>query len=459
MQYETKWPEYSRQWNAMVINPERRAELTRLAQFAIGHKQIYQEVEKVTGVPWYLVAVIHRRESDADFSTYLGNGEPLNRVTRMVPRGRGPFASFADGAIDALRLDGFMSVKDWRLEKILYFCELFNGAGYSNRVLPSPYIWGGTNQQRPGKYVADGQFSASTWDTQPGCAPILAEIARLDPTIKFVRETPDSAAVTERTPPEELEGQGSSDLATRIVATMRKRGYAVAVGSGLTNIVYVEGMDADGTPNQNRPNAFDDLRLVIRVLPDGTAAILGKWDATTEPGRFWTENRMNAGGAFHIVLGQQSCWQMGTYHDAPALVQVRPIRGTRDDNEDMSRERDGEYPPGLYGVHHHGGYNYPHDDLGRSSAGCLVGRTVQGHQEFIDILTTDARYKADHDFIWTATVMPAAWLTETAVMQPRSPPLPDIHPTPQPAPQPASQPAFWRALFYSLLSLLMKGRT
>jgi lysozyme family protein len=26
-------------------------------------------------------------ESGADFATYLGNGEPLNRVTQLVPKG------------------------------------------------------------------------------------------------------------------------------------------------------------------------------------------------------------------------------------------------------------------------------------------------------------------------------------------------------------------------------------
>ncbi len=189
MRYGIKWPEYAKQWDTMTIKPNRQAEFDRLAQFAIDNKARYEIIERKTGVPWELIAVIHRRESDADFHTYLGNGEPLNRRTRLVPRGRGPFASFEDGAIDALRLDGLSNVIDWRLEKMLYYCEIFNGAGYNNRGLPSPYVWGGTNIQRPGKYVADGQWSSSTWDGQPGCAPILATIAKLDPSVKFIRET------------------------------------------------------------------------------------------------------------------------------------------------------------------------------------------------------------------------------------------------------------------------------
>ncbi len=188
MRYRDKWPQYAKQWNAMTIKPSRVAEFDRYARRLINNKDRYKLVERRSGVPWWLIAVLHMRESDANFSTYLGNGEPLNRKTRLVPKGRGPFNSFEDGAVDALALDGLSGVTDWRLEKALYFCELFNGAGYHNRGLPSPYIWGGTNQQRAGKYVADSKWSSSTWDSQPGVAPILATMAKLDPSIQFVRE-------------------------------------------------------------------------------------------------------------------------------------------------------------------------------------------------------------------------------------------------------------------------------
>jgi len=191
MRYSVKWPQYKKAWDAMVIKPARLGDFTGLAQFALNHKARYQAIEAATGVTWPHIAVLHRRESDADFHTYLGNGEPLNRVTRLVPKGRGPFNepnAFEKGAIDALHLDGLDKVIDWRLEKILYYCEIFNGAGYDQRGLPSPYVWGGTNAQKPGKYVADGKWSGTAIDSQPGCAPILAMIAKLDPTVIFTRE-------------------------------------------------------------------------------------------------------------------------------------------------------------------------------------------------------------------------------------------------------------------------------
>jgi lysozyme family protein len=183
----------------MVIKPDRVSYFYHVANYAIAHKPQYLEIERRTtlslagahiiGVKWYHIAVLHRRESDADFDTYLGNGDPLHQRTTHVPKGRGPFNTFADGAVDALRLDGLTSVVDWRLEKIIYYCELYNGTGYDARGLPSPYIWGGTNIQKPGKYVADNVFRSNVWDTQPGCAPMLWTIAQLDQSVTFERET------------------------------------------------------------------------------------------------------------------------------------------------------------------------------------------------------------------------------------------------------------------------------
>lgn len=188
MRYRDKWPQYARQWDRMTINRDRAKEFERYAQRLIDNKGRYQVIEKKTGVPWWLVALLHLRESNANFNTYLGNGEPLNRKTRLVPKGRGPFSSFEEGAVDALRLDGLTNVKDWRLEKAIYFAELFNGAGYHNKGLPSPYIWGGSNVQECGKYVADGRFNSKVWDSQPGIAPILAMMMRLDSSIQPIRE-------------------------------------------------------------------------------------------------------------------------------------------------------------------------------------------------------------------------------------------------------------------------------
>lgn len=174
----------------MIVNADRWAhEFRTEAQFAIDNKDIYITIENQSGVRWYHVAIIHRREGNANFQTYLGNGQSLKHRTTEVPIGRGPFSSFVAGALDALKVDGLSDIIDWRLEKILYFCEVFNGGGYSRLGLPSPYLWGGTNIQERGKFTSDHHLDRTVWDTQPGCAPLLMAIAALDTTIRFERET------------------------------------------------------------------------------------------------------------------------------------------------------------------------------------------------------------------------------------------------------------------------------
>lgn len=190
MRYREKWPQYAEELNRMTINEDRKVEFQHYGQFAIDHKDTYQQIESASGVPWYSIAVMHRRESNADFHTYLGNGDPLDRPTTNVPVGRGPFATFLAGALDALHLDGLDKVvPPWPIEKVLYWNEVFNGQGYHNKGLPSPYLWGGTNIQKRGKYVRDGVFDPNVMDTQPGCAPILWMIGFLDTSVHFTRET------------------------------------------------------------------------------------------------------------------------------------------------------------------------------------------------------------------------------------------------------------------------------
>lgn len=210
MIYGRKWHEYAKQWDTMMINASRRSEAERAAQYAVDHKDTYFQIEHDTGVPWPMVACDHRRESDRQdsqgnplFNTYLGNGQALWQKTTIVPLNRGPFIrqddagrdanalmkAFITGAKDAYAIDKLDRVRDWQLEKILYYSELFNGAGYDLRGLPSPYLWGGTNQQKPGKFISDHRFNAQAIDKQLGIAPILWCIAHIDNTVVYERET------------------------------------------------------------------------------------------------------------------------------------------------------------------------------------------------------------------------------------------------------------------------------
>lgn len=146
---------------------------TRLSSPAA--KVRYQKVEKITGVPWQFIAVVHEREASQRWTTQLGQGDPLNKVSVHVPKGRGPFATWEDGAVDALtKCAPFAAANhDWSVGGTLAMLEKYNGLGYAAKGRPSPYLWAGTDQYVSGKYVADGKYDPNAVDKQLGCAGLL----------------------------------------------------------------------------------------------------------------------------------------------------------------------------------------------------------------------------------------------------------------------------------------------
>jgi hypothetical protein len=122
---------------------------------------------------------------------------------------------------------------------------------------------------------------------------------------------------------------------------------------------------------------------------------------------------MNPMGAARIAFGQYTAWRAGTHHAGTpgahaALVQVGRITVCRDLNRDFSRAGDRKDSGDSFGINQHWGYDLPRDDLGQSSAGCLVGRTRAGHREFMALVKSDPRYRADESFLFTATILPAS---------------------------------------------------
>lgn len=167
-------------WDNCKINASKDATFTSVAKrlSAPEAKARYLKVQALTGVPWWFIAVTHEREASQNWNTQLGQGDPLNRVSTHVPKGRGPFNTWEEGAVDALTKTAPFSArnKDWSAGAALTELEKYNGLGYSKRGIPSPYIWAGTNQYTKGKYVADGVFDPEAVDKQLGCAGLLIKM-------------------------------------------------------------------------------------------------------------------------------------------------------------------------------------------------------------------------------------------------------------------------------------------
>jgi putative peptidoglycan binding protein len=195
-------------------------------------------------------------------------------------------------------------------------------------------------------------------------------------------------------------------FAARLVRAMQARGDFIARHPDCGNIVYVEGRDTNGQENDDAPNKFNDSRFVIRIGPGGVPEFRGSWEATTEPGRYYTINPMNVKGAARIAFGQYKAWVVGTHaRNHEALVQAGDITVHRDLNKDYKRTGDKLDTGANFAVNQHWGYDLPKNDIGRASAGCLVGRSKQGHRDFMKIVKSDPRYKASHGYRFMTSVL------------------------------------------------------
>jgi peptidoglycan hydrolase-like protein with peptidoglycan-binding domain len=198
-----------------------------------------------------------------------------------------------------------------------------------------------------------------------------------------------------------------NNLASRIIKYMQAMKYQIFQGQKQYNIVYIEGMDANGKLNSDASNYFNDRRIVIQIL-DGAPAVIGNWEATTEPGYYYTYNPMNNKGAARIKFGQYKAWQVGlhgNYDTHEALVQVAPITVHRDFNQDLKRTND-KLDTGLFAINQHWGYDVAYNNIDMASAGCLVGRTRQGHREFMKLVKQDLRYQLNKNYTFYTTVIP-----------------------------------------------------
>jgi len=208
-----------------------------------------------------------------------------------------------------------------------------------------------------------------------------------------------------------------ADFASRIIKFMQLRNFWIARLPGFLNIVYVEGADADGEPNEDEFNKFNDRRIVI-AIENGKPTIKMNVVATTEPGKFFTDNPMNKSGAARIAFGQYKAWRVGVHRRGKkgaheALVQVDVISVHRDLNKDGKRTGDKIDVGAGFGINQHSGHDAPADNIGRQSAGCLVGRSDNDHRGFMKLVKADPRFvKATKGYKYISTVIAGDSLKE-----------------------------------------------
>lgn len=150
-------------------------------------KNRYLAVQQKTKVPWFIIAVIHEREASQSWAANLAQGDPWDRTSIHVPRGQGPFKSWEDAAVNALSRSPPFAARweDWSVGGALTLLEMYNGLGYFDHHIPSPYIWASTNIYHKGKYIADGHFDPEAIDHQLGCAALISRMQLIDGDVEF----------------------------------------------------------------------------------------------------------------------------------------------------------------------------------------------------------------------------------------------------------------------------------
>jgi lysozyme family protein len=170
---------YAQLWKTMQV-PAAMLPATDACVRAIAKgKPRYDQVANATGVPWYVIGIIHEMEGGLSFKTHLHNGDPLTARTVQVPAGRpltgSPPFQWEESAIDALTLDGLTAIKLWTIERIAYQLEGYNGWGYRTRKtgVNTPYLWSATTNYQRGKFVRDGVFDPNAVSSQVGAMALL----------------------------------------------------------------------------------------------------------------------------------------------------------------------------------------------------------------------------------------------------------------------------------------------
>ena len=222
--------EYWRLWQSMKVIPAKVPLIDRIAKRILKYKPRYQAVSKQTGVPWACIALIHQMECSGDWSLNIAQGDPWNKVSTHVPKGRGPFDSWEDAAVDALSIDGTDRVKQWGIERVCYELEKYNGFGSRNKGIHTPYLWSYSNHYTKGKYVADHVWDANAVSEQVGAMPLLSRMMALDPSITFgqvIPKPPDIEPMPEPKPKESKPAVQSKTVWASILAALTSLGGAL----------------------------------------------------------------------------------------------------------------------------------------------------------------------------------------------------------------------------------------
>lgn len=190
--YSVLKPQYESRFAQLQIRPNWTTKAVARAKEIASKKSSYDQISSKTGIPWFVVGVIHSLEADLSFSGHLHNGDPLTARTVNEPIGEPktgfPPFTFEASAEDALKTkqnDSWKAVSatDWSIGAVLWRLETYNGWGYQQKDRANPYIWSGSqfygDPPNTGKYTSDRVYNAQAISSQIGAAVLIKQMILL----------------------------------------------------------------------------------------------------------------------------------------------------------------------------------------------------------------------------------------------------------------------------------------
>lgn len=274
--FEKLRDEYEGLWANCEIRPQHRNELENTARRIFNARSRYDEVSKATGVPWFVVGILHQMECGLSFEKHLHNGDSLKKRTWQVPAGRpvahdGPF-TWLESAIDALTMPKkeFHKIKDWSLPRIAWVFETYNGWGYRLfRKIHSPYLWSYTTLYKSGKYIADGVWSDTAVSKQSGAMALLKVMIEMDKSAIDIHE-PVAVAWTKA---EELPS-AAMDKAGLVSTVATSRTAWSLIGTGVSMVISTVTSAAQAVADvakeavQSIPQIISDTKENVAAFTD-----------------------------------------------------------------------------------------------------------------------------------------------------------------------------------------------
>jgi hypothetical protein len=186
-------------------------------------------------------------------------------------------------------------------------------------------------------------------------------------------------------------------LAEKIVAVCDKRKFPLDRKGGL-NIIGLEGVNPDGSFNNDTPDQWNDLMVLLKFA-GGKPTIVWQCQSTTEPGRYYTDRPLNSAGCARLDTGyHKAIWSRGQHKGHSAMVQTGTARLVRDGNRNHSRD-DKVTQEQWKGINWHSAYgNYSGGSIGQWSAGCCVSIPVAKFNQAMQLIDQSGK-KQNYDFI------------------------------------------------------------